>query len=467
MKDLKRFRGILADWMDERTGWRRLWAGYAERSIPGGASWAYVFGSGLKFLFAMQFLTGLLMLLYYVPSIDHAHATVAYIQKEVFLGYLVRSFHFYSANTLFILLLLHLLQTLLWGAYKTRRELVWASGLLMLVLVQGFLFTGYLLPWDQKSYFGTKVALSIVSSIPVLGETLERIAMGGAHLSTLTLSRFFVIHVLVLPLLFLTLLVVHIYLARRAGCAGSLSQEPTSSTYYPSQFLRNTIFIFLLFVGLSFLSHKMPVILEPMADPTDTAYIARPEWYFLPLFQLLKYFPGRLAIIPGLILPGMLMTVLLSLPFFDRSTERSPRRRPIVTAMVFVTGLAFLSLFTMAKFDDYRNEPTMRQLMKQHKQAREFLMEPFQPQSIGKVSVVCPPAPFLENCAECHGDTAEGTKNAPKLIGVTKKYSSDNLIKLLKNPQAYGLSEDMPEFSALPDEELKQIVDYLKAVEKK
>lgn len=464
--DLKRYKDMLADWVDERAGWRRLWAGYAERAIPGGASWAYVFGSGLKFVFVTQFLTGLLMLFYYVPSVDHAHTTVAYIQKEVFLGYLVRGFHFYGANTLFILLLLHLLQTLLWGAYKMRRELVWVSGVLMLGLVQGFLFTGYLLPWDQKSYFGTKVALSIVASIPVLGETLERVAMGGSHLSTLTISRFFVIHVLVLPLLLLTLIVVHIYLARRAGLAGSFSQESTPSAYYPGQFLRNTVFIFLLFIVLGVLSHKVPVILEPMADPTDTTYIARPEWYFLPLFQLLKYFPGRLAIIPGLILPGLLVTGLLMLPFFDRSAERNPRRRPLITAMLFVTGVAFLSLFTMAKFDDYRDGATMQQLLKQHKQASAFLREPFEPQPIGKVAVLCPPVPFLENCVECHGETAEGTKKAPKLIGVTKKRTSEELIHLLKDPRAYGLSEDMPEFSALSDEELQQIVDYLKALEK-
>lgn len=457
---------VLVDWIDERTAWSSLWAGYAERPIEGGASWAYVFASGLKFVFATQLLTGLLMLLYYVPSVDHAHTTVAYIQKEVFLGYLVRGFHFYGANTLFILLLLHLLQTLLWGAYKAKRELVWISGLLMLGLVQGFLFTGYLLPWDQKSYFGTKVALSIVSSIPALGETLERVAMGGERLSTLTLSRFFVIHVLVLPLLFLTLLAIHVYLARRAGAAGSFNGGAPSA-YYPGQFFRNATFVFLLFLVLGLLSHKAPVILEPMADPTDTAYIARPEWYFLPLFQMLKYFPGRLAIIPGLILPGLLVTGLMLLPFFDRGVERNPRRRPLVTAMLFVTGLSLLSLFTMAKFDDYRDETTMRQLLKQHKQAQEFLMEPFEPQPIGGVAVrVCPPSPFLDNCVECHGDAAEGSKKGPKLIGVTKKRGPEELVKLLKDPQAYGLSEDMPEFSSLSDEELQQIVDYLKALER-
>ncbi|MCS6885460.1 MAG: cytochrome b N-terminal domain-containing protein [Acidobacteriota bacterium] len=453
----------ILDWLDERIALRQLWAAYADRNIPGGASWSYVFSSGLKSIYLTQFLTGLLLLLYYVPSTDHAHTTVEYIQKEVYLGYLVRGLHFYGANLLLILSLLHLGQTLLTSAYKNKRELVWISGLILLVLLQGAFFTGYLLPWDQKAYFGTQVALSILSSVPLVGELLETIVKGGPRMSTLTLSRFFVLHVLLLPALFITMLTVHILLSRRASLVAD-KQTDKVDKYYPSQFVRNTVFAFLLLLLLATLSHLVPVTLEPKADPSDTTYIPRPEWYFLPLFQLLKYFPGQLAIVPALLLPGLLFTVLALLPFLDRKVERRSR---LGSAFLIVFICGFSMLLTLAKLDDYKDVATSKQLLAQQEKARVFLSEPFLPQRLDlKTQQTCPPASFLINCAECHGQNAEGTKNGPKLIGITHKpaRSPKDLPKLLRDPSSYGLSEDMPDFSSLPDEEIEQIVDYLSSL---
>src|SRR6266498_1021309 len=179
------------DWLDERTNLRGLLRGALDEPIRGGARWAYVFGSTLLFLFGLQAVTGIFLAMYYVPSADHAHASVAYIQKAVAGGALIRGLHYYGASAMIILVVAHLTQTLLYGAYKGKREMLWIVGGVMLLIVLGFAFTGYLLPWDQAAFFGTKVGTSIAGEIPVVGPVQQRIMLGGTELTTLTLSRFF------------------------------------------------------------------------------------------------------------------------------------------------------------------------------------------------------------------------------------------------------------------------------------
>ena len=167
-----------------------------DEPIPGGARFAYVFGSALLFIFISQVITGVFLALYYVPSADHAHTTVAYITKAVTAGSFLRSIHAYGSSAMVILLLLHVTQTFLYGSYKGRRELLWLSGCVLFVLVLCMAFTGYLLPWDQKAYFATAVGTNIAGEVPFIGAWLKSFMRGGADMGTLTLSRFFVAHVL-------------------------------------------------------------------------------------------------------------------------------------------------------------------------------------------------------------------------------------------------------------------------------
>jgi len=179
------------DWFDRRTGIGSLMHEALDEPIPGGARWAYVFGSVLLFLFISQTVTGIFLSLYYAPTADHAHTTVAYIVKEVTGGSFLRSLHAYGSSAVVIVLLLHLTQTFLYGAYKGRREVLWISGCALFGLMLAMAFTGYLLPWDQKAFFATTVGTNMASEVPWIGSTLKRLMRGGNEMGTLTLSRFF------------------------------------------------------------------------------------------------------------------------------------------------------------------------------------------------------------------------------------------------------------------------------------
>jgi ubiquinol-cytochrome c reductase cytochrome b subunit len=159
----------IVDWIDERSGLKETTRHLLAEPIRGGARWAYVFGSVLLFLLILQVVTGIFLTLYYAPSANSAHASIAFIQKAAPGGALLRGLHHYGASAMVIIAVLHLVQTFLFGAYKGKRELVWAVGVVMMLLIFGFAFTGYLLPWDQAAYFGTKVGTSIAGEIPVIG----------------------------------------------------------------------------------------------------------------------------------------------------------------------------------------------------------------------------------------------------------------------------------------------------------
>ena len=167
------------NWLDQRTGMDSILHETLDEPIPGGAKWAYVFGSGLLFLFVSQIITGICLALYYVPSADHAHTIVSYIVKVVTSGSFIRSIHAYGSSGIIILLVLHIGQTILYGSYKGRRELLWLSGCILLALMLGMAFTGYLLPWDEKAYFASAVGTNLISEVPLVGPVLQKLVRGG------------------------------------------------------------------------------------------------------------------------------------------------------------------------------------------------------------------------------------------------------------------------------------------------
>jgi ubiquinol-cytochrome c reductase cytochrome b subunit len=475
---VSRLKGV-SRWLDQRTAVKELWRGALDEPIRGGARWAYVFGSTLAFLFALQAITGILLSIYYVPSADHAHASVTFIQKAVRGGALVRGLHAYGASAMIVLVVAHVAQTFLFGAYKQRRELVWIVGGLLLLLILAFAFTGYLLPWDQEAYFATRVGVSIAGEVPLVGPAQRRVMLGGNDLTSLTLSRFFAVHVLVLPLLLGILTVVHVYLFRRAGPAGPFHSQSDRRVdrFFPKQLLKDSIAALLVFGALLALAQFLPARLGPEADTTSN-FLARPPWYFLPLFELLKFFPGRLSLIPTVILPGALFTLIFLLPFVDRRAERNPFRRPVATALFIFILAGSVSLGALAKYQDQQNPEFKARLNKQDSEAQAFLQTPFEAQEIGSVGQVGmqkkvgsarepvgPPAAFAQNlCANCHGDRGQGGQIGPRLIGVTSKpnRSKDDLMKLLDDTRAYGLKDPMPaSFPKLSPEDKARIVEWL------
>jgi len=203
-------------WLDERTSWKSVWETIFLRKVPK-VNWFYTLGSATLFVAINQAITGILLTIYYVPTPDHAYDSVQYITTQVPLGWLIRGLHHWGASVMIVLVVLHMLRVIIFAAYKYPREVTWFTGVILLLVVIGFGFTGYLLPWDQKAYWATTVGTRIAGTPPLIGDYILRIIRGGSDISAVTLVRFFGTHVWVLPALLLSLIGVHLYLVIRNG----------------------------------------------------------------------------------------------------------------------------------------------------------------------------------------------------------------------------------------------------------
>lgn len=470
----------LYHWFNRRTGIGMLLHEALDEPIPGGARWAYVFGSVLLFLFISQTITGIFLALYYVPSAASAHTTIAYIVKEVTGGSFLRSLHAYGSSAVVIVLLLHLTQTYLYGAYKGRRELLWISGCVLLGLMLAMAFTGYLLPWDQKAYFATTVGTNMASDVPLIGGWLKRFMRGGNEMGTLTVSRFFVAHVFFIPAVIIGLIATHVYLFRKAGAAGPPSEDPIhprlpAQRFYPRQVVMDTIVALVMILILGTLSHFAPTELGPKANPADTQYVPRPEWYYLPIFQWLKYWRGPYAIIGIVVIPAITAALLVLVPFIDRRLERRPWRRPIAVGIFLLILAGFVGMGLMSVRDDRRDPSIAKQVAKQREETEEFMRQPFEPEgaatsiSAPMVIVVDPLAAAGkkvyegESCDACHGENGVGTAAAPKLVGATAQKPTEELANLLRHPTAKMIEGEMKPVD-VSDEDLKALIAYIKSL---
>jgi len=206
----------VADWLDQRLGWRAVWSALFLRKMPK-TNWLYTLGSATLFVAINQLVTGILLTIYYVPSPDQAYDSVQYITTQVTAGWLIRGLHHWGASAMVLLTVLPMLRVILLGSYKFPREVTWCTGIGLLVIVIGFGFTGYLLPWDQKAYWATTVGTRIAEVTPLVGDWILRIMRGGEELSAVTLARFFGVHVWFLPAMLLLLLGIHLFLIVRIG----------------------------------------------------------------------------------------------------------------------------------------------------------------------------------------------------------------------------------------------------------
>ena len=337
----------MRDWLDSRTGYRALVRHLLDEPLPRGVGWAFVTGSVVLFLLAVQLITGIALAFFYSPSPDYAYDSVRFIVEQVTFGRVIRGLHFFGGSFIVIAALVHMLRVVALGSYKKPRELNWMVGVLLLLIILAFALTGYLLPWDQKAYWATTVTLNIARSVPLVGGFLSGVLTGGGDLGALTLMRWYAAHVFLLPGCLIAFTVAHLYLMRRQGISGPITPVPGPPVpFYPYHALRDTIAIAVVFALLLTFSVAFNAPLDEVANPTDAAYVPRPEWYFMSLFELLKYFPGPLEPVATVVIPGLVITLLLLLPFLDRKGDRAPGKRPIVIGsfVVVFAGITFLTV---------------------------------------------------------------------------------------------------------------------------
>jgi ubiquinol-cytochrome c reductase cytochrome b subunit len=317
----------LADWLDHRTGYRNLMHIMLKEPIRGGARWRYVWGSTLTFVFFLQVITGTMLWLGYSPSAKTAWESVYYIQHEMTLGWLVRAIHHFAAQAMVILLLFHLVQVVVDGAYKAPREINFWLGLVLMQIVLGLGLTGYLLPWDQKGYYATQVATGIMGSTPVVGESMQQLMQGGPEYGHHTLTRFFALHAGILPASLVGFLFLHIYVFRRHGLTiKEKGAKPTDDVFWPDQILKDAVACLAVLAAILFLAIWKGAELTAPANPAEAYDAARPEWYYLFLFRFLKFsWVSRMGELTGLgeafgavVVPGLLMGVLVAMPLIAR-----------------------------------------------------------------------------------------------------------------------------------------------------
>ena len=328
---------------------------HLRKPLPKHINLLFSLGSLAMFLLLLQAATGAFLALYYSPSPEHAHNAVTYISEEVPFGSFVRGLHHWGASAMVIIVFLHLLRVVIYSSYKAPRELTWIVGVLLLLVVLGFGFTGYLLPWDEKAYWATVVGVEISSTAPVLGDFVAKVMRGGTEIGAVTLARFYALHTIWLPWLAFGLVGVHIFFVRYYGSSGipqNTSEEMPSQSvergkpFYPDQVFEDVVGMLILFVILAAVALFVPVPLEGIADPTNASYDPRPEWYFLFLFQLLKYFQGPLEIVGTFVIPTVGILLLLFLPFLDKSERAVLWKRPMALTVttICVAGIMGLTI---------------------------------------------------------------------------------------------------------------------------
>jgi ubiquinol-cytochrome c reductase cytochrome b subunit len=371
----------------------------------------------------VQAMTGAALMTSYAPSDQSAWASVHYITFKQAGGWFVRGMHHYGAQAMIVLLGLHLAQVAAFGAYKKPREVTWWIGLTLLALVLAFALTGYLLPWDQKGYWATRVATNIAGTVPIVGLATQRLLQGGADYGSLTLTRFHALHVFVLPMLLSGLVVVHVALFRKHGVTAPADADTRrTEPFFPGQLARDigaAALAIVVVIVLTARSHGAG--LDAPADPSSD-YPARPEWYFYALFQLLKYFHGPLEIVGTVVLPLALAAYLFVLPFLDRTRLRGRR---LALGPLIVAGLAVLWLTAAALRDDAGDAKFQKARDAANDRARlavRLAMDGVPPEGplamLRRSPEARGPELFGRHCASCHtlGDIGDEKKRtAPKL----------------------------------------------------
>jgi ubiquinol-cytochrome c reductase cytochrome b subunit len=449
-----KWKDRLLVWLEHRTGIETAVRNFLYEQIPASSGWHQVFGSVGLFLFLVQAFTGALLAFNYAPTPGDAYNSLRYILAEVTAGRLMRSLHHWGASMMIAVVVLHMTQVFLYGAYKKPREATWIVGVILLLVTLAYGLTGYLLPWDNRAYWGTVVTTQIAAKAPIVGPALLRLLGSDGGVGVVTFARFYGLHVLLLPPATALLIAVHIYLVRKHGVAPAPEDAALPpKKFFPEQVFRDTIAIFVAFVTLFAAAAAVRVPLEQLADPTDTTYIPRPEWYFLFLFQTLKLFEGPLEMVGSVVLPGLAILALVLVPFVDRGEKgravRKVTRRTFAAALVGLAAIGWAGLTVAAVVTTPK--PAVEAQIDFSQPTGWMQLSPVEMAGIGYFR--------QENCISCHSVGDGRSKIGPDLASGVHK-SAAWMIRHFKRPAAMVSGSAMPAIQ-LSDAQLNTLAAFL------
>jgi ubiquinol-cytochrome c reductase cytochrome b subunit len=467
-----------------------------EERLPEGVGFFQTTGSLCLLMAAVQVVTGVLMAFYYTPSPDVAWESIRYVDEQVSFGRIIHGLHHWGSSGFVVAVFIHLLRVFTFGAYKGERRWTWLVGVGLLIVVLGFGFTGYLLPWDMKAYFGTKVGTSISAYVPLVGPFIRRFLLGGDEIGELTLPRFYALHVLVLPLALLALVSLHLLLVRLYGITPPWKrvgeEKAEGEPFFPGQALRDSCVAAAALIILLALAWKFGGNLGDKVDPTTTTFAPHPEWYFLGLQQLLRYFQGPWQIIGTVVIPAGVILLLLLLPFLDRNPERNLRRRPIA-ATLGLLGLLVAVGLTIEGYRQLRHERIELAALAEEINAREA--EAARLEEVARTAEAEPPDPaaasmdFVDDpgiasfgqtlyetlkCALCHvgPGVGEDANLPPSLEYAGNRFQPGWMMAYLENvpPRRYDsrgrrTMMRMPDYHFKPNE-LRGMTAYMKTLQR-
>jgi ubiquinol-cytochrome c reductase cytochrome b subunit len=457
-------------WFDRRLDISGIRRALLDREVPDRLTWWHTLGSAALTAFLVQVVTGVVLATFYAPAPDHAYESLRFMETSVTMGGLVRAIHHWGSSAMVVLVLAHLVRVFSMGAYKYPREPNWVLGVALFLIVMGFGFTGYLLPWDQRAYWATQVGTSIAGTVPVVGGTLTALLRGGPQLGAATLTRFYAFHVLWLPLSLGAFVLIHLAMVIRQGIAPRAdaleagAPVRTSDAAYPAYYEKayaatktsgvrfwpdiigkDAIASLAVVVALVLLALTFGAPLDAPADPTDSSYVPRPEWYFLPFFQLLKLFPGSMESTIAVGVPALLVLALLGLPFFDRRSTRSIRNRPVaLVAVVVLLGGSALLLGGAVRDIQPTIAPESGRLLSSTERAGRAL--------------------FQRQCSSCHVvGKNKGGDDGPELTDIGLHHSTGWLHSYIEDPTRFHRDSKMAAFGppVLSHQEIEEVARYL------
>lgn len=463
----------LLKWVDERTGFVTMTKDFLTEDIPGGASYWYVFGSATLIALVIQIVTGIFLTFYYSPSATTAWESTKFIYEHVRLGEFVISLHSWGASAMIVLMTIHLLQVLVWGAYKKPRELQWVVGVLLFFVTLSMGLTGYLLPWDLDAYFATQVSVNIAGTVPVIGTAIANFLQDGSTMGTLTINRFYGLHVWLAPILILLLVGAHLAIFRHNGPAGPASDEKPKNIgkFFPDQVFMDTVVAFIMFGIVALLAWQSPTPLLAKADPSNSTFIPTPAWYFDSLYGILNATPPSMELVATVIVPGVAVLILLLLPWLDRNPSRNWGRR---WWLFGISGFVMANIVYMSWFG--------AKVIGERQAASGFAgLTPIEgagapsPAAGGSEAAVIAAGQtiFGRSCASCHGAAGGGVPNlAPPLAGNPFVSGDPKLvINVVANGlhgepvmgKSYGAMQMPAQKGVLTPEQIAQVVSYIRS----
>jgi len=453
----------IALWIDDRVHLSKLYASTAGHSVPRNAeSWFYVFGSGTLLCFILQVVTGTCLAFVYAPSANEAYTSLEYLNYQQPLGWILRAMHNWGSNFMIAIMILHLAQVFLFGAFKYPREMTWISGVVLLLCTLGMAFTGQVLRFDQDAYWGLGIGAAMMGRVPIVGAQLVHFVLAGPIIAGETLSRFFTLHVFIIPGTIIALVSLHLRLVLTKGIneypvpGKAVVKETYQQEYetllkkdgvpfFPKAISKDLVFSAVVMLGiLGCALYFGPEGPHGVPDPTQINSVPKPDFFFLWLYAVLALLPDYLETILILTVPVIAIGLLVALPFISGTGEKSARRRPVAVLSVLIIFLSLGTLNYLGTFSPW--SPQMS--------AWSGEQTPFK-YVAGRTPLERQGAVVLQNkqCRNCHALSGSGGLRGPALDGVGTRLTGDQLTRQViqggGNMPAYGKNLSPAEVAAL------------------